>query len=62
MSSNAKGAGPQTHPLHPAEAHLRLITNTTRRERSHWWLADVRRHQRQYPHCECRRCGGRWAA
>lgn len=26
------------HPLHPAEADLRLVTNTIRRERHHWWL------------------------
>jgi hypothetical protein len=42
------------HRQDPAEADLRLVTNTIRRERSHWWIAEVRRHQAS---CDwCRRC------
>lgn len=31
------------HPLEPAEWHLRRFVNTQPRERSHWWIADLRR-------------------
>jgi hypothetical protein len=46
------------HPLHPAAADLRLVVNTIRRARSHWWIRDVRRHHREYPDCSCRHCVG----
>jgi hypothetical protein len=51
------------HRLHPAEADLRSFVNRVRRERSHWWIAAVRRHHREYPDCRCRHCmGWGWAA
>ena len=37
------------HRLHPAEADLRLVVNTIRRERHHWWLYTWEgRHQREF--------------
>jgi hypothetical protein len=48
------------HPLHPAEADLRFVANTARREPTHWWLGDIRRHQAECTWCE--RCDGAVAA
>jgi hypothetical protein len=47
------------HPLHPAEAHLRLVANA-RPERSHWWIHMIRAHQAVCTWCT--RCDGEAAA
>jgi hypothetical protein len=37
------------YPLHPSEAHLRLVVNTIRREPHHWWLrTEAGRAQREF--------------
>ena len=33
------------HRLHPAEAHMKFVVNTVRREPTSWWLRVIREHQ-----------------
>jgi hypothetical protein len=44
------------HPLHSAEADLRRVVNTIRRDRSHWWIRMIRAHPAECSWCP--RCDG----
>jgi hypothetical protein len=51
------------HPLAPAEASMRFFVNQINRERRHWWIRELERHQAENPSCTCWSwCRWRWSA